>query len=103
VKGAKDVHVDVINVAATCKLPFKVSLESLATMLPERVKLNPRYPKYRCAYVKVEGIRGVVAAFASGTMISVGSGSVEDAERDLTIAHSVILKHIEHLHEFSGV
>jgi hypothetical protein len=27
-------------------------------MLPGQIKLNPRYPKYRCAYVKVEVMKG---------------------------------------------
>jgi TATA-box binding protein (TBP) (component of TFIID and TFIIIB) len=42
VKRAKDVHVEVINMVATCKLPFKVDLETLAATLPEQVRLNPR-------------------------------------------------------------
>jgi TATA-box binding protein (TBP) (component of TFIID and TFIIIB) len=95
VKGSRDVCVDVVNVVATCRLPFKVNLESLAAILPGQIKLNPRYPKYRCAYVKVEGMKGVVTVFGSGAMISVGSRSVEDAERDLTIAYNTILSHIE--------
>jgi TATA-box binding protein (TBP) (component of TFIID and TFIIIB) len=93
---ANNVHVEMVNVVATCKLPFKVDLESLAAILPEQVKLNPKYPRYRCAYVKVEGMKGVVTVFGSGAMISVGSRSVEEAERDLTIAYNMILSHIEH-------
>jgi TATA-box binding protein (TBP) (component of TFIID and TFIIIB) len=96
VKRARDAHVEIVNMVATCKLSFKVDLESLATMLPEQVKLNPRYPKYRCAYVKVEGMKGIVTVFGSGAMISVGSRSVEDAERDLTIAYNMILSCMEH-------
>jgi TATA-box binding protein (TBP) (component of TFIID and TFIIIB) len=45
-------------------------------------------------------MKGVVTVFGSGAMISIGSRSVEEAERDLTIAYNVILKHMEHLHEF---
>jgi TATA-box binding protein (TBP) (component of TFIID and TFIIIB) len=48
-------------------------------------------------------MKGVVTVFASGAIIGVGSRSVEDAERDLTIAYGATLKHMEHLHEFSGV
>jgi TATA-box binding protein (TBP) (component of TFIID and TFIIIB) len=92
---ANNVHVEMVNVVATCKLPFKVDLESLAAILPEQVKLNPRYPRYRCAYVKVEGMKGVVTVFGSGAMISVGSRSVEEAERDLTIAYNMILSRIK--------
>ena len=92
-----DIHIEIVNVVATCRLPFKVDLESLVSLLPEQVKLNPRYPKYRCAYVKVEGMKGIVAVFSSGAMISVGSRSVEDAERDLTIAYNVILNIARHL------
>jgi TATA-box binding protein (TBP) (component of TFIID and TFIIIB) len=77
----------IVNVVATCRLPFKVNLESLASLLLEQVKFNPRYPKYRCAYAKVEGMKGVVTVFDSGAMIGVGSRSVEDAERDLTSAY----------------
>jgi TATA-box binding protein (TBP) (component of TFIID and TFIIIB) len=95
-KRTNDLHVKIVNVVATCKLPFKVDLESLAAMLPEQVRLNPRYPRYRCAYVKVEGMKGVVTVFGSGVMIGVGSRSVEDAERDLTIAYNTILSRIEH-------
>ena len=91
----KDQNIRIVNVVATCRLPFKVDLESLAAILPGQIKLNPRYPKYRCAYVKVEGMKGVVTVFGSGAMISVGSRSVEDAERDLTIAYNRILSHIE--------
>jgi TATA-box binding protein (TBP) (component of TFIID and TFIIIB) len=76
-----DVHIEIVNVVATRRLPFKVDLESLARLLPEQVKLNPRYPRYRCAYVKVEGMKGIVTVFGSGAMIGVGSRSVEDAER----------------------
>lgn len=68
-----DVKIEVVNVVATCRLPFKVDLESLAAMLPGQVKLNSRYPRCRCAYVKVEGMRGVVAVFGSRAMIGVGS------------------------------
>jgi TATA-box binding protein (TBP) (component of TFIID and TFIIIB) len=68
-------------VVATCRLPFKVDLESLARLLPGRVKLNPRYPKYRGAYVRVEGMKGIVTVFDSGAMIGIGSRSAEDAER----------------------
>jgi TATA-box binding protein (TBP) (component of TFIID and TFIIIB) len=76
-----NVHVDIVNVVTTCKLPFKVDLESLTATLPKQVKLNSRYPRYRCAYVKVEGMKGIVTVFGSGAMIGVGSRSVEDAER----------------------
>jgi TATA-box binding protein (TBP) (component of TFIID and TFIIIB) len=72
-----------------------VDLETLAATLPEQVRLNSRYPRYRCAYVKIEGMKGIVTVFGSGAMISVGSRSVEDAERDLTIAYNIILKHAE--------
>jgi TATA-box binding protein (TBP) (component of TFIID and TFIIIB) len=68
-------------------------------LLPGRVKLNPRYPRYRCAYVKVEGMRSIVTVFDSGAMISTGSRSVEDAERDLTIAYNVILSIARYLRE----
>jgi TATA-box binding protein (TBP) (component of TFIID and TFIIIB) len=47
VKGARDVRVEVVNVVATCKLPFKVNLETLAAMLPEQVRLNSRYLRHR--------------------------------------------------------
>jgi len=43
-------------------------------------------------------MKGVVTVFGSGAMIGVGSRSVEDAKRDLTIAYKMILKHAEHLH-----
>jgi TATA-box binding protein (TBP) (component of TFIID and TFIIIB) len=84
----KDQNIRIVNVVATCRLPFKVDLESLAAILLKQIKLNPRYPKYRCVYVKVEGMKGVVTVF--------GSRSVEDAERDLTIAYNVILSHAEY-------
>jgi TATA-box binding protein (TBP) (component of TFIID and TFIIIB) len=80
-------------------LPFKVDLESLASLLPGQIELNPKYPKYRCAYVKVEGMRGIVTVFGSGALIGVGSRSVEDVERDLTIAYNVILNLVRHLQE----
>jgi TATA-box binding protein (TBP) (component of TFIID and TFIIIB) len=96
-KEAKDVNVKIVNVVATCKLPFRVNLEALAAKLPDNVKLNSRYPKYRCAYLKVEGMGSIVTVFSSGAMISVGSRSVKDAEKDLTIAYNVILSYTEHL------
>jgi len=40
-------------------------------------------------------MKGIVTVFASGVMISVGSRSVEEAERDLTIVYNTILSHIE--------
>jgi TATA-box binding protein (TBP) (component of TFIID and TFIIIB) len=86
-----DISIEVANVVATCKLPFEVDLESLVKLFPRHVKLNPKYPRYRCAYVKLDGMKGTVIVFSSGTMISVGSKSVEDAQRDLTTAYNAIL------------
>jgi len=94
-----DVHIEMVSVVATCRLPFKVDLESLARLLPGQIKLNPRYPRYRCAYVRVEGMKGIVTVFDSGAMIGVGSKSAEDAERDLTIAYNVILSIARYLRE----
>jgi TATA-box binding protein (TBP) (component of TFIID and TFIIIB) len=88
----RHVRIEIVNVVATCRLPFKIDLEFLARLLPEQVRLNSRYPNYRCAYVKVEGMKGIVTVFASGAIIGVGSRSVEDAEKDLTIAYNMILK-----------
>jgi TATA-box binding protein (TBP) (component of TFIID and TFIIIB) len=82
-----DIHMGIVNAVATCRLPFKVDIEPLAAMLPGQVELNSRYPRYRCAYVKVEGMKGVVTVFGLGAVIGVGSRSVKDAERDLTSAY----------------
>jgi TATA-box binding protein (TBP) (component of TFIID and TFIIIB) len=65
-------------------------------MLPEQVRLNSRYPRYRRAYVKVKGMKGIVTVFGSGAIISVGSRSMEEAGRDLTIAYNMILKQAKH-------
>jgi len=91
------VRIEVVNVVATCRLPFEVDLESLASLFPERVKLNSKYPRYRCAYVKLDGMKGIVTVFGSGAMISVGSRSVEDAQRDLTIAYNAIMNEANRL------
>jgi len=98
-KKTEDINVEIVNVVATCKLPFKVDLEALVAKLPNNVKLNSRYPKYRCAYLKIEGMRSIVTIFSSGAMICAGSRSVEDAERDLTIAYNIILNHAENLNK----
>jgi TATA-box binding protein (TBP) (component of TFIID and TFIIIB) len=84
-------------------LPFEVDLESLTKLFPRHVKLNPKYPRYRCAYVKLDGMKGIVIVFSSGVMISVGSKSVEDAKRDLTIACNAILNGIKHLQERASI
>lgn len=92
-----DIRIEVVNVVATCKLPFEVNLESLIKLFPRYVKLNPKHSRYRCAYVKLEGMKGTVIVFSSGTMISVGSKSVEDARRDLIMAYDAILNEAKHL------
>ena len=84
-------------------LPFKVDLELLAKLFPKDGKLNPKYPRYRRAYVKLDGIKGIVIVFSSGAMISVGSKSVEDAQRDLTVAYNVILNGMKHLRERASI
>jgi TATA-box binding protein (TBP) (component of TFIID and TFIIIB) len=86
------VSVEIVNVVATCRLPFKLDLESLVRMFLKQTKLNTGYPKYKCAYLKSEGIEGVVVVFASGALIGVGSRSVEAAKRDLTITYNLILR-----------
>lgn len=87
------VEIKIVNVIATCVLPTTVDLELLARMFPESVKLNAKYPKYKCAYIKLNDMKGkLVTVFQSGRMISVGAKSVEDAEKDLTLAYSFILK-----------
>lgn len=60
-------------------------------MFPGYVTLNPRYPRYKCAYVKIDGMKGKVIVFNTGKMIRVGTGNVEDAENDLVIAYSFII------------
>jgi|GEM_PF-1808312 len=98
-----DIRIEVVNVVATCKLPFEVNLESLIKLFPRYVKLNPKYPRYRCAYVKLDGMKGIVTVFSSGVMISVGSRSVEDAKRDLTIAFNAILNGVKRLQERASI
>jgi TATA-box binding protein (TBP) (component of TFIID and TFIIIB) len=94
---AGKVSIWIVNVVATCRLPFKVDLESLVRLFPKEAKLNSSYPKYRCAYLKADGMVGVVTIFGSGAMISVGSKSVEAAKRDLTIAYNMVLRQAERL------
>jgi TATA-box binding protein (TBP) (component of TFIID and TFIIIB) len=87
----------IVNVVATCRLPFKVDLESLVGLFPKEAKLNLSYPKYKCAYLKADGMEDVVTVFGSGAMIGVGSRSVEAAKRDLSIAYNMILGQAERL------
>jgi TATA-box binding protein (TBP) (component of TFIID and TFIIIB) len=98
-----DISIEVVNVVATCKLPFEVNLESLVKLFPRHVRLNSKYPRYRCAYVKLDGVKGIVTVFSSGVMISVGSRSVEDAKRDSTIAFNAILDGIKRLQERASI
>ncbi|MEM1569145.1 MAG: hypothetical protein QXL27_06760 [Candidatus Bathyarchaeia archaeon] len=79
-----------MSVVATCSLSFKIDLKRLARDFPECVKLNRRYPKYKCAYVKIEGMKGRATLFGSGEMISVGAKSVEDAKNDLTLTYNLL-------------
>ena len=53
--------------------------------------------------MKLDGIKGIVIVFSSGAMISVGSKSIEDAERDLTVAYYVILNGMKHLRERTSI
>ncbi len=57
-------------------LPFPQSSFSPPDYSQSQVKLNPRYPKYRWAYAKVKGMKGVVIGFTSGTMINADSKSL---------------------------
>jgi TATA-box binding protein (TBP) (component of TFIID and TFIIIB) len=40
---AYNIDVGIVNVVATCRLPFKIDLELLAKLFPKDVKLNPKY------------------------------------------------------------
>jgi TATA-box binding protein (TBP) (component of TFIID and TFIIIB) len=85
----------IVNAVATCRLPFKVDLESLVGLFQKEAKLNLSYPK--CAYLKADGMEDVVTVFGSGAMIGVGSRSVEATKRDLSIAYNMILRQAERL------
>ncbi|MEM1557801.1 MAG: hypothetical protein QXG12_04350 [Thermoproteota archaeon] len=91
----RKVDISIVNVVATCSLPFRVDLEDLACRFPEYVKLNVKYPKYRCAYIKIEGMKGKVIVFNSGKMICTGARSIEDAENDLMIAYRFIIESLK--------
>jgi TATA-box binding protein (TBP) (component of TFIID and TFIIIB) len=80
-----DVPFKVVNIVATATLDSPVDLESLHNRFPHEIIYDQEIYGGRAAYFKSEKMKGKVIIFKSGKMISVGTGSQENARQDLTL------------------
>ena len=89
---------EIVNLVATGDLAQKVSLEGISE-LSDTIYDQEIYGG-RVAYLKTPEMYGKVSIFSSGKMISVGTKSPEEAQRDLdttvsTLVESGLIDHVE--------
>jgi len=89
---------EIVNLVATGDLLQKVSLEDISD-LPGTIYDQEIYGG-RSAYTKTTEMHGKVTIFPSGKLISVGTRSPEEAQRDLeatvkTLEGSGLIKHVD--------
>jgi TATA-box binding protein (TBP) (component of TFIID and TFIIIB) len=73
----------IVNVVATAALDRSVDLDAIREHFPHRVIHDPKIYRGRVAYYKSKNMEGKVTIFSSGKMISIGTKSVEKANKEL--------------------
>jgi len=71
---------EIVNVVATASLDRPVDLAILRKQFPRDVEYDPDV--YFAAYFKAKRMRGKISIFPSGKLISVGTKSEKEAQRD---------------------
>jgi len=84
------VEAGVVNVVATADLSQKVDLDELGKL--KGILHDSEVYGGRVAYFRSPRIKGTVSIFASGKMISVGTGSEEEATRELEYAKEFLVE-----------
>ena len=78
-----DATFEIVNVVVTATLDRRIELERLHELFPKEVIHDQEIYGGRVAYFKSKNMEGKVSIFTSGKMISVGTKSVEKAEKEL--------------------
>ena len=81
---------EIVNLVATGDLKQRVSLDHISEL--EHTIYDQEIYGGRVAYLKTPEMHGKVSIFPSGKMISVGTKSSEEAQRDLDITVQILVE-----------
>lgn len=89
IKSTLRKEIKIQNTVSTADLKQKIKIE----LFNKYKYLSSNLELYRCGYVKDNKMVGRVTVFANGKLISVGTKSPEEAEKELRLASKILQKY----------